>query len=449
MKISDLIMMSVRSLWRRKLRTFLTILGVVIGASSIILMLSLGIAMDSNFKEQLAGMQSLTIIEVYPNNWDDPNAPKIDDKAVETISRLPGVQMVVPSRSLQAYLRFGKYSTSWQVEVRGMTTQEMDVLGYKVEQGRLFGEADKNSVLLGPELCREFVKAGQEINWRNPPPPMEFKVGEDVLKLDVGQYAWDTNEPQTDSQGNQVEVPKQPKVTVLGMFGPEDWENNYSALIPLELFNKLQEDQERYNKQLFGEENDRYQDDNKYRNLRVKVVDEDSVISVQEAINEAGYRASSPMEYLNEMKKASNSIQIMLGGIGAISLVVAAIGITNTMMMSIYERTKEIGVMKVIGAKLTDIKKMFLVEALIIGALGGMVGVIFSYILSYALNKFGPQVAGEMFAMLGSGGSSVSIIPPWLALAALIFSTIIGLISGYFPARRAMGLSALSAIKTE
>ena len=75
--------------------------------------------------------------------------------------------------------------------------------------------------MLGQELCREFVKAGQEINWRNPPPPMEFKVGEDVLKLDVGRYTGDTNEPQTDSQGNRVEVPKQPKVTVLGMFGPE------------------------------------------------------------------------------------------------------------------------------------------------------------------------------------------------------------------------------------
>lgn len=450
MKISDLIMMSVRSLWRRKLRTFLTILGVVIGASSIILMLSLGIAMDSNFKEQLAGMRSLTVVEVYPNNWDDPKAPKLDDKAVEAISRIPGVQMVIPNRSIQAYLEFGKYRTNWQVELRGMTAEEMQVLGYKVADGRLFGPGDKNTILLGQELSREFAKLGQEINWRNPPPPMEFEIGEDVLKIDIGQYNWGTDEPATDQDGNQIDIPKTSKVTIVGMFGPEDWENNYSAVIPLELHEKINEEQQKYNKKLYGDQqNNRYRDHNKYRNLRVKVIDEDSVISVQEAINEAGYRANSPMEYLNEMKKASNSIQIMLGGIGAISLVVAAIGITNTMMMSIYERTKEIGVMKVIGARLTDIKKMFLAEALIIGALGGLVGVTFSYLLSYGLNKFGPQIAGEMFAMLGSGGSSVSIIPPWLALSALIFSTIIGLISGYFPARRAMSLSALSAIKTE
>lgn len=451
MRIDDLIMMSVRSLWRRKLRTFLTILGVVIGASSIILMLSLGIAMDSNFKEQMANMQSLTIIEVYPNNWEDPNAPKLDDKALENIQQIEGVQMVIPIRTLNAYLEFGKYRTNWQVEIRGLSADEMAVLGYKVGEGSLFGPEDKNVILLGKELTREFAKKGQEINWRNPPPPMEFKVGEDVLKLDIGQYSWDTGEPATDMEGNQIEPPKVSKVTVMGMFGEEDWENNYSCVIPVELFNKLQEEQERYNKKLYGEEgnNNNYDDGNKYRNLRVKVANEDAVLAVQQALNDAGYRAYSPMEYLNEMKKASASIQIMLGGIGAISLIVAAIGITNTMMMSIYERTKEIGVMKVIGARLTDIKKMFLVEALLIGAIGGAVGVLFSYILSYGLNKFGPQIAGEMFAMLGSGGSNVSIIPSWLALSALVFSTVIGLISGYFPARRAMGLSALSAIRTE
>lgn len=450
MRINDLIMMSVRSLWRRKLRTFLTILGVVIGASSIILMLSLGIAMDSNFKEQMQNMQSLTLIEVSPNNWEDPKAPKLDDKALEAMEKIEGVQMAIPIRNINAYLEFGKYRTSWQVEVRGLSAEEMQILGYKVGEGTLFGPNDTNVILLGKELCREFVKKGQEINWRNPPPPMEFEIGEDVLKVDIGEYTWDTNEPASDKDGNQIDVPKAPRVTVMGMFPDEDWENNYSCIIPVELFDKLKEEQEKYQKKLYGEEgNGRHDDGNKYRNVRVKVVDEDHVLSVQQALNDAGYRAYSPMEYLEEMKKASNSIQIMLGGIGAISLVVAAIGITNTMMMSIYERTKEIGVMKVIGAKLTDIKKMFLVEALLIGAIGGAVGVTFSYMLSYILNKFGPQIAGEMFSMLGSGGSNVSIIPPWLALAALIFSTIIGLISGYFPARRAMGLSALSAIRTE
>ncbi|MDY3367552.1 ABC transporter permease [Zhenhengia yiwuensis] len=450
MKISDLIMMSIRSLWRRKLRTFLTILGVVIGASSIILMLSLGIAMDQNFKDQLQEMQSLTVIEVTPNTWEDPKAPKLNDKAIEGMKKIPGVQRVVPIKSMNAYLEFGKYRTSDQVEIKGLSYEDMKALGYKVDKGEIFDEQADKHIILGKEVCRQFVKRGKNFDWRNPPPPMPFAIGEDILKVDIGQYDYETKEPASSSEGQQIEIPRPSKVTIIGTFSEEDWENSYSAVIPLTLFEKIKEEQERYNKKLNPNQNENKsnKEKNTYQTVRVKVESEDQVSSVQEALKEAGYRTYSPMEYLNEMKKASNSIQVMLGGIGAISLMVAAIGITNTMMMSIYERTKEIGVMKVIGAKLTDIKKMFLVEALLIGAIGGGVGVTFSYMLSYMLNKFGMQVAAEMFSMLGSTGS-VSVIPVELALAALGFSTVIGLVSGYFPARRAMSLSALSAIKTE
>lgn len=451
MKISDLIMMSVRSLWRRKLRTFLTVLGVVIGASSIILMLSLGIAMDQNFKQQMQEMASLTVIEVSPNTWEDPNAPKLDDKALESMKKIPGVQRVIPMESINAYLEFGKYRTSSQVEIKGLTYEDMEALGYKVGEGTLFNEQSKDQIILGQEITCQFVKRGKQLDWRNPPPPMPFNIGEEILKIDVGQYDSESQEPVSDSDGNQIEIPRSSKVTLIGVFKEEDWENSYSCIVPLPLFEKLKEEQERYNKKVSQDENQNREnrDKNKYQNVRVKVASEDDVLIVQQALNDEGYRAYSPMEYLNEMKKASSSIQVMLGGIGAISLIVAAIGITNTMMMSIYERTKEIGVMKVIGAKLTDIKKLFLVESLLIGALGGIFGVTFSYLLSYLLNQFG-GAAGEMMSMLGGGGGgSVSVIPPVLALSALIFSTTIGLISGYFPAKRAMSLSALSAIKTE
>src|SRR5690606_21611287 len=147
------------------------------------------------------------------------------------------------------------------------------------------------------------------------------------------------------------------------------------------------------------------------------------------------------------MKQTAGIIQAVLGGIGAISLLVAAIGITNTMVMSIYERTKEIGVMKVIGASLRDIKRLFLFESALIGLLGGILGVIFSYLLSFIINHFGASFMGNF---LGTGGESdISIIPIWLILAAMAFSALIGIISGYYPARRAMNLSALEAIRTE
>ena len=143
---------------------------------------------------------------------------------------------------------------------------------------------------------------------------------------------------------------------------------------------------------------------------------------------------------MESTQKQYANIQAMLGGIGAVSLLVAAIGITNTMMMSIYERTKEIGVMKVLGCDMRNIQAMFLIEAAYIGFFGGVVGLALSYIISAVINKV-VSASGSM--------SSLSYIPPWLAVAALIFSVIIGMLAGFFPSRRAMKLSPLAAIRNE
>ena len=142
-------------------------------------------------------------------------------------------------------------------------------------------------------------------------------------------------------------------------------------------------------------------------------------------------------------------MQIILGGIGGISLLVAAIGITNTMVMSIYERTKEIGVMKVIGAKISDIRNLFLLEAGMIGFFGGLIGVVLSLGISTAMNSAYRSFA-ENSGMASSGGEAyISIIKPELAIGALVICFLIGIITGYYPAVRATKLSAIEAIKTE
>ncbi|MBZ2174954.1 FtsX-like permease family protein [Schnuerera sp. xch1] len=183
----------------------------------------------------------------------------------------------------------------------------------------------------------------------------------------------------------------------------------------------------------------------------VKVDDVNNVQDIQQVIKNKGFDAYSLSDILEEMKKMSSIIQAILGGIGAISLLVAAIGITNTMVMSIYERTKEIGIMKVIGASLKDIKKLFLFESAIIGLLGGLIGIIFSHLLSFILNKFGGNfLMGIGFMGIETeSGTNISIIPIWLIFASLSFSVLMGIISGYYPARRAMKLSAIEAIRTE
>ena len=153
------------------------------------------------------------------------------------------------------------------------------------------------------------------------------------------------------------------------------------------------------------------------------------------------------------MQQQSQMIQMVLGGLGAVSLFVAALSIANTMTMAIYERTREIGVMKVLGCELGKIRSMFLFEAAMIGLIGGLAGIAISYALSFVLNYFGPRLMASgllnFLSMYGSYGSKLSVIPIWLSVSAGIFATFIGVVSGIAPANRAVKISALEAIRHE
>ena len=179
----------------------------------------------------------------------------------------------------------------------------------------------------------------------------------------------------------------------------------------------------------------------------MEVDDFQNVTTVQTLIKTMGYDAQSDVEWIKQTQQQTNMIQAVLGGIGAVSLLVAAIGIANTMIMSIYERIREIGIMKVIGCNIRDIGGMFLMEAAYLGFFGGVVGLGFSYAVSAIINHFSKGGSG-LFG-LGGGSGNISQIPPWLAIVGVLFAIVIGMISGFVPSQRAMRLSALAAIKNE
>uniref|UniRef100_UPI0028EED99F ABC transporter permease n=1 Tax=Stomatobaculum longum TaxID=796942 RepID=UPI0028EED99F len=188
-----------------------------------------------------------------------------------------------------------------------------------------------------------------------------------------------------------------------------------------------------------------------YSQAYVFVDDMNHVSEVQKKIAELGYQADSNMEWLEQSKQFTGMVQAVLGGIGAVSLLVAAIGIINTMMMSIYERTREIGVMKVLGCEMTNIRDLFLVESGFIGLMGGIIGTVLSLLISLLINFLAAQGGNEQLSVFyqNAEGGSISYIPPWLALFAIVFAIFIGAAAGYLPAKRAMRLSPLAAMRNE
>jgi len=445
----DVISMGLRNMWRRKTRTILTVLGVIIGTSSIVIMLSLGIAMNVNFRNEIERMGSLNIINV--NTYYVPpegqlggqtKEVKLDDKALAQISAIEGVEAVTPVE--YTYWKFGAGKLVGYVSVIGIDTKVMDKFNFEVEEGRLLDESDTNALVFGAYIPDMFYNPKSGYYYGGTQERVDLLNDRLIMTMNM-EYGERRRRGQ--SVGNTPAYPEY-KVKGVGILKQSNGETDYNAYMNIDYLRKIQEEsnraQSRQNRGWYS-----YQTTSKdsYSNAMVKVKDINDVERIQKTIVDMGFGAYSLTDILKSMQKTAANIQAILGGIGAVSLLVAALGITNTMIMAIYERTREIGVMKVLGAELGSIRRLFLFEAGLIGFLGGVLGIAFSLIISAILNKAGLSFMN--YFMYTGEGSKISVIPLWLIGVSIIFATLIGLISGYYPARRAMKLSALEAIKTE
>lgn len=430
----DMILMAVRNLWKRKLRTFLTVLGVIIGTASIVVMISIGIGMNEGFKEQLSQWGNLHVINVnapYDNGIAEPGKTVVtlDDNAIQSFASIPGVEAATPKLSTYMMLTAGKYVCD--VSFVGINPDAMEALGYTVSEGRLLNEEDKNALVVGAYVAENFYNPKLSWRMRYSSEPPTVNLFEDKIQI---TYDWSYG---TNNADKKIKPVKAEVVGVLEGTGND----SYSVIMPLKDLQKIMQDQKKYQEsQGWSSSGTKRNTKVTYDQALVKVANMDDVQDIQQQIKDMGYEAWSLSDDLARMQETSKMMQMVLGAIGAVSLLVAAIGITNTMVMSIYERTREIGIMKVIGASLKDIQGLFLTEAAFIGCIGGVFGIVLSYIVSKIVNVVGVSLGQS---------STLSLIPPWLALAALVFATFVGVGAGYFPAKRAMKLSALTAIKTE
>jgi putative ABC transport system permease protein len=183
-----------------------------------------------------------------------------------------------------------------------------------------------------------------------------------------------------------------------------------------------------------------------YDTLVVQAKDESDVPTVLEAAESMNLQAQSLGAFLEIANRVLTILQALLGSVGGLALLVATLGVANTMMMAIYERTREIGVLKALGATNREVRRMFTADAILIGIIGGFVGVILGTLLGRLVDWIG-HLYMEAEGMIGVG--DLSIVPPWLAIGALVFAAFIGVLGGLYPASRAARLDPVAALRHE
>ncbi|EGN36644.1 hypothetical protein HMPREF0988_02087 [Lachnospiraceae bacterium 1_4_56FAA] len=473
MRWIDLLRMSSGSLKRRKLRTFLTVLGVVIGTASIVVMISLGLGMQQSLYreiEQSGGMTSITVtgkdvgsrmVYTSDDQMGDETKKYITDETIKELEKLEHVASASPSLTMNSVLLSGKYEG--YIQLVGLTPEEMKRQNMKLtDDSRLPDEDAQNlELIFGNGVPTMFYERGSGKGyWETMElPDIDFRNDQMFLILDQDAFFnAQQNTPVSENSGDQSaqsggnasagtqKPPKKYVVNACGMVAGdvESYNANYyDVYCNIDVLRSMLQ-KEFAGRAIPGQPTTKTGKPYRffaYTTAKVQADELDNVETLANQIRELGYNVSTNAEYLKSMQKQFAMVQALLGGIGAVSLFVAAIGIANTMMMSIYERTKEIGVIKVLGCSLRNIKTMFLMEAGFIGFIGGVIGNILSFLMSVAIN----------FLVAKSGGvgldGNLSYIPLWLVLASMGFAVFVGMAAGYFPALRAMRLSPLAAIR--
>ncbi|KOR25530.1 FtsX-like permease family protein [Clostridium sp. L74] len=427
MKLTDLAEIIWRNLLKRKGRTFLTMLGVIIGSIAIYVIISLGNGFEKYMSSQLNSFGDVNIINIFPYSDDVAsyqggnikNKKKIlNDKNLKELNKLEFVKYSIPKLNTNADISYKKS------EMKSSNLTGMSFKNYSKDHKLLFGKYpndSKNEVVLGYKM------AAYLLNKKD----IDKVKEEDVKKILRKKLKVKVSKPNEDSE----EEWKTYTVKVSGI-SKQNFSEDYQIKAPLS-----------FTKDILSYKNsdERFLKNKGYESIDLVLKNQEKNTEAEKYLKDNGYLYQSLKEMQEGVGKTLSGIKLILGAIGGISLLVAAFGIANTMNMSILERKKEIGVMKVVGASVGDIKKIFIGESTAIGFSGGVVGLLIGSFISFMINT---MLKSKLST---SSNSNVKIAASSIGLIAfvLLFSSCVGFLSGLYPASKAAKLDVISSIKDE
>lgn len=427
MKLTDLAEIIWRNLLKRKGRTFLTMLGVIIGSIAIYVIISLGNGFEKYMSSQLNSFGDVNIINIFPYSDDVAsyqggnikNKKKIlNDKNLKELNKLEFIKYSIPKLNTNADISYKKS------EMKSSNLTGMSFKNYSKDHKLLFGKYpndSKNEVVLGYKM------AAYLLNKKD----IDKVKEEDVKKILRKKLKVKVSKPNENSK----EEWKTYTVKVSGI-SKQNFSEDYQIKAPLS-----------FTKDILSYKNsdERFLKNKGYESIDLVLKNQEKNTEAEQYLKDNGYLYQSLKEMQEGVGKTLSGIKLILGAIGGISLLVAAFGIANTMNMSILERKKEIGVMKVVGASVGDIKKIFIGESTAIGFSGGVVGLLIGSFISFMINT---MLKSKLST---SSNDNVKIAASSIGLISfvLLFSSCVGFLSGLYPASKAAKLDVISSIKDE
>lgn len=431
MRFTDLLSIIWRNMWKRKTRTIFTMMGVIIGCLAIFIISSITNGFERYLTYEMESLMDTSVINIYPN-WggetDDKEASssktKLTDKNVDELNNLGYFSEVMPKRYAHTQIKYGKVQTYSRILANDKANliPESSILVGKTPRPR------SKELLLGYDVAKELLGYTWEEKVKD---DSEFQqlIGKRV-KLGGEDFGVDEN-------GNPIKS-KQVTCNVVGVLTSGNGQSNYEIQGSRKLVDDMIKSAPFVDEQYLKEQLTTYE------RIDVRVDDKEMLESYEGILRDMGYQTNSFKEFEKQTRSMLLGVSIILGSLAGISLLVAALGITNTMDMAIYERNREIGVIKVIGGSIKDVIKIFVGEACAISITGGFISIILGGLATWGINSVARSITQNM---MGQAIEKIAVPSVSLVLGILTFCLIIGFVAGILPARKAAKTDVITAIR--